>query len=161
MKLLIIIFLFVNSIFAKSQFISEYSSSFTQTIINPNGQIVTYTGNLFIKQPNKMLWKYELPVKKYVYMNGTNIIIDEPELEQAIFTQMTDEINIIELINNPTKVDKKYKLTFKDNLLTKITYKDDIENQVTIIFTNIKINSNIEDKIFKFNAPSYYDIIRK
>lgn len=161
MKLLIIIFLFINIAFAKNQFISAYSASFKQIITNPNGQNVVYDGDLFIKQPNKMLWKYELPVKKYVYMNGINIIIDEPELEQAIFSQMTDEINIIKLINNPTKVDKKYKLTFKNKVLTKITYQDDLENEVTIFFTNIKINSQINDKIFKFNAPNDYDIIRK
>ena len=161
MKLLIFIFLFTNFIFAKSDFISTYTASFSQIITNPNGQNITYNGDLYIKKPNKMLWKYTQPIKKYVYMNNKNIIIDEPELEQAIFTQITDEINIIKLLNNPENIDKKYNLTFKNNLLVKITYQDELENIVNINFTNIKQNININDKLFIFNAPQDYDIIRK
>jgi outer membrane lipoprotein carrier protein len=160
MKVLISIFLFLNILLANNN-IRTYQASFIQVITNPSGKKINYTGTVYIKQPNKMVWRYKIPIKKYVYMNNTDIIIDEPELEQAIFTTLNDEINLIELLNNPKNIDKKYKLIFNEKILTKIQYQDNLDNNVIILFTNIKINKKILDNIFHFNAPNNYDIIKK
>ena len=141
--------------------IKTYQASFTQNITNPSGKTIEYIGFVFIKQPSKMLWKYKTPIVKNVYMNNLNIIIDEPELEQAIYTSLTDEINLINFLNNPDLIDDKYKLTFKNNKLLSISYNDELENNILISFSNIQINKNIPNKKFKFNAPLDYDIIRK
>jgi len=108
-----------------------------------------------------MLWQYKTPIIKNVYMNKLKIIIDEPELEQAIFTRLTDEINLIDFLNNPDLVDDKYKLTFKDELLTQIQYIDEMENNIMVKFTNIKVDEKIADQSFQFIAPLDYDIIKK
>jgi len=160
MKVLISIFLFLNILLANNN-ITTYQASFIQIITNPSGKKIDYTGTVYIKQPNKMLWRYKTPIEKYVYMNDIDIIVDEPELEQAIFTTLDDEVNLIELLNNPENIDKKYKLIFNNKILTQIQYQDNLDNNVTILFTNIKINKKIPDNIFHFNAPDYYDIIRK
>ena len=39
-------------------------------------------------------------------LNNDSAVVDEPELEQAIFTQLESEINIIKLLNNSKKLMK-------------------------------------------------------
>jgi outer membrane lipoprotein carrier protein len=158
MKVLIIILLTFYQLFAQ---IKTYQASFIQTVTNPSGKVINYEGSIYIKQPNKMLWKYKTPVEKYVYMDDLKIIIDEPELEQAIYTQLTDEINVISFLNNPKLIDDKYKVTFETKKLKSIEYNDEMENKIKILFKNIKINDNIADQLFQFIAPLDYDIIKK
>jgi len=161
MKVLIIIFTLIVNLFSTNLDIQTYQANFIQLVTNPSNTTVSYEGKIYIKQPSKMLWQYKTPIIKYVYMDKKKIIIDEPELEQAIFTKLTDEINLINFLNNPSLVDKKYKLTFKDKILTKIQYSDEMENNIIINFTNIKIDKNIPDQLFQFIAPLDYDIIKK
>lgn len=159
MKVLISLFLIISTIFASN--IQTYQANFTQIITNPSKKAIEYNGELYIKQPSKMLWQYKTPILKNVYMNKLKIIIDEPELEQAIFTKLTDEINLIDFLNNPDLVDDKYTLTFEQNKLIKIQYDDEMENNIVVSFTNIIVNQKIADQLFQFIAPLDYDIIKK
>ena len=98
-------------------------------------------------------------------------IVDKPELEQAIFTQLESEINIIKLLNNSKKVDNStYKTNIEDvdytikvtgDRIDEIIYKDKLENNVQIKFSNVSQNGEISDEIFKFTVPPSYDVIRK
>ncbi len=108
-----------------------------------------------------MLWQYKKPIIKNVFMNDLEVIIDEPELEQAIYTKLTDELNLITLLNNPDDINDKYKLTFKNKKLTNIKYNDEMDNKILITFKNIKLNKKIKDVNFKFIPPTDYDIIDK
>jgi len=162
MKIINIVFLLVISLFANKQHINTLEANFIQKVTNPSNKTITYKGKIYIRQPNQMLWIYKTPIIKNVYMVGQQIIMVEPELEQAIFTSLTKEINLIELINNPSKVDKKYKLGYnKDGVIKSISYKDEVDNNILIEFINIKVNGYIKNSIFFTNIPDDYDIIRK
>ena len=162
MKIINIVFLLVISLFANEQHINTLEANFIQKVTNPSNKTITYKGKIYIRQPNQMLWIYTTPIIKNVYMIGQQIIMVEPELEQAIFTSLTKEINLIELINNPSKVDKKYKLGYnKDGVIKSISYKDEVDNNTLIEFINIKVNGYIKNSIFFTNIPDDYDIIRK
>lgn len=158
MKILTILFLIFCQLFAT---IETYQADFMQIITNPSGKIITYNGSIHIKQANKMLWQYKTPIEKYVYMNNLNIIIDEPELEQAIYTKLSNEINIIDFMNNPDLVDDKYILKFQDEKLVSIRYSDEMENDIEIIFQNIQLNKKMSNQLFYFIAPLDYDIIQR
>ena len=162
MKIINIVFLLVISLFANEKHINTLEANFIQKVTNPSNKTITYKGKIYIRQPNQMLWIYTTPIIKNVYMVGQQIIMVEPELEQAIFTSLTKEINLIELINNPSKVDKKYKLGYnKDGVIKSISYKDEVDNNILIEFKNIKVNGHIKNSIFFTNIPDDYDIIRK
>jgi outer membrane lipoprotein carrier protein len=158
MKALTTIFFMITLSFAK---INTYKADFTQSITNLQNKTIKYTGKIYLKQPYSMLWQYKTPIQKDVYMKNKKIIIDEPQLEQAIYTTLTNEINLINLLNNPKLINKKYKLTFKDKILQTIQYKDEMENKITITFSNTQINQQIPDQLFQFIAPLDYDIVRK
>ncbi len=92
------------------------------------------------------MWKYKTPVVKNVYIENNMAIVDEPELEQAIFTTLENEINILKLLKEAKKIDNnnyvstidgtKYQISMSSNKIKKITYKDTLDNSVEIIFSN-------------------------
>jgi len=151
--------------------IKSFEASFVQTIINSSNKKIEYKGVLYIKEPSKILWKYQEPIIKNVFVINNFAIVDEPELEQAIFTSLDSEINLLKLIKTAKKVDKTKYITKINNVdytlyvlkdkIAKIEYKDELENRVTILFGNVKQNIEISDEIFKFSPPEHYDIIRK
>ncbi len=168
----LIMFFWVSSSYANIlKDIKTFDANFQQKIINPSKKEILYKGHLFIKEPNYILWQYKEPVIKNVYIINNFAIIDEPELEQAIFSRLQDEIDILELIKTAKKIDENrylakiydvnYTLTTKDNKIQKIEYKDALENSIIISFTNVVQNEEIDDEIFKFLPPEHYDIIRK
>ncbi len=151
--------------------LDSFFGNFKQTITSDSKSVIEYSGKVFIKKSGKILWQYEAPIKKNVYIDNTMAIVDEPELEQAIFTKLDNEINIIKLLNEAKKIDNenyvstingiKYSIKVQDNKISKITYKDELDNLVNINFLNIVQNGDIADEIFKFIIPSHYDVIRK
>jgi outer membrane lipoprotein carrier protein len=151
--------------------LDSFFGNFKQTITSDSKSVIEYSGKVFIKKSGKILWQYETPIKKNVYIDDNVAIVDEPELEQAIFTKLDNEINIIQLLNEAKKVDNenyvstvngiKYSIKAINDKISKITYKDELDNLVAINFLNIVQNGEISDEIFKFIIPSNYDVIRK
>lgn len=153
--------------------LDSFKANFSQIITSSSDNIIEYKGEVFIKKSGKILWRYKTPVIKNVYINENFAIVDEPELEQAIFTQLESEIDIIKLLNNSKKIDNNSYLTTiddtnyviktskNDNKIDLINYEDKLENKVKIKFSDVVQNGEISDEIFKFLVPDNYDIIRK
>lgn len=151
--------------------IQSFQANFMQTITNNSKSNIEYKGEVFIKSNGNILWKYKEPIIKNVYVNNNFAIVDEPELEQAIFTSLENEINVIKLLKDAKKVSnnryeaKLYNVNYfietKDEQISSISYSDELENKIKINFSNIKQNMPINNELFKFVAPDYYDIIRK
>jgi len=174
MKLFISIFLFfslfISKLFALPN-IKTYEASFTQSIINNSGKEVLYNGQIHIKQPALVLWKYNDPIDKFVYIKNDKVTIIEPELEQAIITKLDKEINLLNLLKNAKEISKdkyestlyntQYILTISNDQLTQINYTDEIDNKVKISFENIQQNHKLSKNKFEFMIPFEYDIIRK
>lgn len=174
MKLLInsllLSFLFTLQAFAITD-IKTYEASFTQSIVNNSGKEVLYNGQIHIKQPSLVLWKYNDPIDKFVYIKNDKVTIIEPELEQAIVTRLDKEMNLLDLLKNATEISKDkyestlyntlYILTIIDDKLTQINYTDEIDNKVTISFKNIQQNHKLSNNKFEFMIPFEYDIIKK
>ena len=174
-KLMVASMLFCVSCIASNDIrdLDTFKASFFQVITSNSTNKIEYTGDVFIKKSGKILWKYKTPVIKNVYINNDFAIVDEPELEQAIFTQLESEINIIKLLNSSKKVNENsyitniedvdylIKTSQSDNKINYIKYKDKLENDVEIKFSNVVQNGEISDQIFKFTVPENYDVIRK
>ena len=172
MRITLFLFLFVASLFAqKFDNVDTFESDFIQTVKNQSGKEIEYRGKVFVKKPNKIKWQYKEPIEKNVFINGDFAIIDEPELEQAIYTSLEKEINLIKLIENSRQVsgdryktvlyENDYFLIFEGDVLTKITFTDELENDIEIAFGENALNKELPDHLFSFRVPSHYDIIRK
>ncbi len=171
---LFFIFMFVvcsNLVAKEFDEIKTFEANFTQIIVNNSNKKIEYHGKIYIKDNSKIVWKYKSPIIKNVYIDKNFAIIDEPELEQAIFTSLNKEINIVKLLKDAKKIeenvyetsmyDTSYKITMQNRRIKSIKYKDEIENSIEIIFSNIKQNQKLDESIFKFQPPKGYDIIRK
>ena len=89
------------------------------------------------------------------------------------YEELESEINIIKLLNGSKKVNENsyttniddvdylIKTSKDDNKISYIKYKDKLENDVEIKFSNVVQNGEISDEIFKFVVPEHYDVIRK
>ena len=174
-KMIFIFIVFFTTISASADIknLESFTASFTQSIKSINDKIIEYKGEVFIKNTGKILWKYKTPIEKNVYIINDFAIVDEPELEQAIYTQLQSEINIIKLLSTSKKInDNSYianideidyliETSRDNNEIKEIKYKDKLDNNVEIKFENQISNKEINDEIFKFSAPEHYDIIRK
>ena len=87
-KLIISSMLLLSVCFASNDIknLDTFKASFTQKIVSTSDNIIEYKGDVFIKKSGKILWQYKTPVVKNVYINDSFAVVDEPELEQAIFT---------------------------------------------------------------------------
>lgn len=152
--------------------LDSFEAKFTQIITSSSKNIIEYKGEVYIKKSGKILWKYKTPIVKNVYIDGTYAVVDEPELEQAILTQLDSEIDIIKLLNSSKKIDNNTYLTTvedvkytikisEDDKIEEIKYVDKLENSVVIKFLDVIQNGQISDNVFKFQIPSNYDIIKK
>jgi len=168
MKALIIFSLFFLKLFAIE--IDSFESSFIQTITNNSNKKIEYFGKLYFKKPIKILWRYEKPIKKDIFITENRVTIIEPELEQITISENFEVKNIINILKNATKLsnelylakynNQKYLIYLsKNGILKKIEFRDDFNNMVEILFLNPKQNIDINDSIFKIYIDPTFDII--
>lgn len=171
MKILIYIFIATVTLYGNIFTAKSYKANFQQIITNPSGKKIKYQGKIFLQSNGNILWNYEKPIIKNVYISTYQIIIDEPELEQAIIKKVKKDFNLIYILKQSKQISKNiYKNTINDieytiqldnKNLTTISYQDNIENKIVIYFTNGKLNKKFNKNLFKFKLPKSYDIIRK
>ncbi len=172
-KVLLMVLLYVLPGFAKLDLneLKSFHAKFTQVVTNDSDKKVAYKGEVFIKNSGKVLWKYKEPIIKNVYIVDGVVIIDEPELEQVIYTNIEKEINIINLLKNAQEINKnlyktklsniEYFIQVKNEKIKSLSYEDELQNKITIDFNEVSQNSEIDDELFRFLPPDYYDIIKK
>ncbi len=171
MKILIISLLITSIVFGNILDFKTINTDFKQVVKNRSGSQAIYKGTLKIKGNDKILWSYKTPVEKNVYINKNSVIIDEPELEQAITSSLNDELNMVKIINNSKKIsqntyentldDTKYTIIIEKNILKSVSYNDELDNKVIITFTNFQKDITISDTTFHFTIPKNYDVIKK
>ncbi len=168
--LFILIILYSNLLAININTIKTFKANFIQIVQNPSEKTLEYDGKIFIDGSN-VLWEYQKPVIKQVYIKKDFAIVVEPELEQAIYTQIDQEINLFDLIKKAKVLEKdhyvtmvnqiEYHIFLKNEKINSVKYTDSLENQVQINFFNVKQNITIDQTLFSFKAPDHYDIIRK
>lgn len=170
MKFLIILHCFISFLLA-SNYIEPFNANFNQTVTNINNKTLTYNGQIFTSSKNQILWKYKNPTIKNIYINKTEVIVEEPELEQAIITNINNSLNLNTIIKNANQISNtkyetiinntKYTLIIENKKINTISYKDELENKISINFSDIKLNPNNKNEIFIFLPKEDYDIIYK
>lgn len=169
MKILLFISLFFLSLWANIFDFKTLSSDFTQTITNEENSTITYTGNFYATSKQMAIWVYKTPISKKVYFVKNQVVIIEPELEQAIITTLKQSPNFTTIIKRAKKISKNRYLTkyedtnyyiyLKNGEISSIKYRDKLENKVVIKLNNLEKNIILDDALFKVNIPKGYDII--
>ncbi len=149
--------------------IHSIKANFTQTITNEQNSTIKYSGKFYARSDDKALWIYQKPIKKELYFIEGKIIIIEPELEQVIFSRAKKLPKILDILKSAKKENDKliayccdttYAITIKNNKIISVSYKDKVGNDVKINFFNEETNLIIDDEIFRYKIPKYYDILQ-
>jgi len=150
--------------------ITSFEADFTQNIKDEKEKVLSYKGHVIAHKPQFAKWEYKTPVKKNIFISPFAITIVEPEIEQVIVRKIQSNFNFFQLIKNakeikPNVYEANYKNTLftivkKNNLIKSISYLDEFENKVKIIFENQKQNHRVELEVFNPKYPLEYDIIR-
>ncbi|MBL0686651.1 MAG: outer membrane lipoprotein chaperone LolA [Sulfurospirillum sp.] len=169
MRLFMAFLLTCNILIAQVFDFDTISSDFKQTITNEENSKIVYTGSFYASSKAKALWIYTTPIKKKIYFSQDKVTIIEPELEQAIITNLKNIPNLTEIFKNAKNIDDNiYETTYgditytmheKNGTIDMIAYSDQLENRVLIEFFNQSINTFLNDSIFKAIVPHEFDII--
>lgn len=152
------------------QHLQSFSAHFKQVL--KKEKPLVYYGVLKAKAPNGALWVYEKPLKKEIYMNDKEVVVYEPNLFQATITPLKDKTDFFTILKRlkkqadgsfKTTINKTtYRLVFKDGKPFSLEFKDEMNNLVTITFSQAEINPTIADEIFVFKPKDEnIDIVRQ
>ena len=143
------------------------SANFSQTVQSDDAKI-SYGGD-FSATKEHAVWHYKTPTIKNIFFSFTKVVVIEPELEQAIITNIKETPNLTAILAN-AKANKngvyeasfddvKYLIELKGDLPSKISYTDKMDNKVVINLSNVRKNAPVNEAIFKPAIPKNYDII--
>ncbi|HAK88526.1 MAG TPA: hypothetical protein DHV16_05785 [Nitrospiraceae bacterium] len=148
----------------------------------------TYKGEFFIKS-KEMRWEYKGDKPQTVYINGDDIIIYQKKERQAFkakFDRATYGQAPIALLGGFGNIDNEFNVSTKnDRLILKpkkpmgnishiellpsngefpiesLAIIDTLSNRVEIHLKDVKINTDLKDKIFEFSPPENVNILRQ
>ncbi len=148
---------------------NEFKADFVQEIISPENTTIRYEGKVYFKAPDYLRWDYFKPIKKSVYIAHKNVVVYEPELEQAIIKGLSEELSLSRILKNSTPLsegkfvskfeEKEYVLEMEGEVLKSITFEDILQNKVVIRFENTDIKSELDKSLFLFVPENGVDVI--
>ena len=148
----------------------SFEADFNQTITDDKGKKLSYNGHIVASKPQYALWSYKSPVQKNVYITPRYVTVVEPEIEQAIIRNIASDFDFFSMIQKAKKVtdniytatlnESKYTIKLENSMIQSISYLDEFENKVKIIFNNQSSNKIYSEDVFRANVPAEYDIIR-
>ncbi len=158
------------SLYGFAESVTTFSSDFEQSIVDADGKEIVYRGSVTAKRPDRAYWHYDAPVAKEVYIVGEEVVIVEPDMEQAIIRWMGEEIDFFSILSHAEKTgpeqfearynDQSFTLKVTDGLLRSISYRDTFENRVEIRFSHPVYDAAVPETTFEAKIPATYDIIR-
>jgi len=170
MKYLLSLLLSFSVSYASFDNINSFEADFTQTVTNDKDSSLVYKGSIVASKPQNALWVYKKPIQKEVYISNLNVTVVEPEIEQVIIRSIDSNLDFFNMIKNAKKIkenvyeaiygDSKFIITTNNTIIKSISYVDEFENKINIIFENQKQNKEIDMEIFTPKYPLEFDVIR-
>ena len=188
-----------NFVFAESsndplqKFLLDFKSleaKFVQSLINEHGEELERTeGMLYMQQPGKFYWSYEIPYTQKIISNGDVLWVFDEDLEQVTIREMGDtieqtpagillgdnqiaehfvQVNLgvieghewIEL--TPKNLEAQYgniRLGFEQSRLSMMIIVDNLGQTTRIDFSEVKNNPELSTTLFEFDVPDNVDVI--
>ncbi|MCK9453528.1 LolA-like outer membrane lipoprotein chaperone [Sulfurimonas sp.] len=170
MKQFLLTILITMQLFASLEEMTSFEADFVQSITDEKEKVLSYSGHIVALKPQNAKWSYIKPVKKDVYINNFEVTIVEPEIEQVIIKRLESNFDFFKIVSNAKKIgnnlyvayyrDSKFSIVKNGNLIESISYLDEFENKVKIVFKNQKQDHAINESLFMPKYPMEFDIIK-
>ena len=156
--------------FASFDTLNTFQADFTQSVTDDKNESLIYKGHITASKPQNALWEYTTPIKKDVYINRFSVTLIEPEIEQVIIRKIESNFDFFSMVRNAKKIENnKYIANYKESefiiitknsLIKSISYVDEFDNKVKIVFENQKQNEKVNPELFVPRYPLEFDVIR-
>jgi outer membrane lipoprotein carrier protein len=162
-------------------------STFTQTVISPNGKRKVSDGSFEFARPNRFRFVYEKPYAQTVVGDGNKVWIYDPDLNQASSRQTGDALantpaalivsndidKVFTLADQPSKdgIDwvlatprqaegtvRSLRIGFKGHALAQLQIDDSFGQKSTIVFNGFEANAKLAADAFVFVPPKGADV---
>ena len=170
MKYLFTLLLSSTLAFASFDGLNSFQADFTQSVTDDKNKSLVYKGHVVASKPQNAVWNYMEPIKKDVYISKYSVTIIEPEIEQVIIRRIDASLDFFNMIQNAKEIEKnryeanykesKFTITTNNKLIESISYLDEFENNVKIVFKNQKQNEKISRELFTPKYSLEFDVIR-
>jgi len=169
MKSILLMTILFTFSFASLTNIYSFEANFVQNITDEKNKVLTYSGHLVAAKPMYAKWEYLKPIKKDVYINSHNVTIVEPEIEQVIVKRIESKFDFFNIVESAKKIQEniyeayykevKFTITVKKSIIESISYLDEFDNNVEVLFSKQKQNIKIDIAMFRAKFPLEFDII--
>lgn len=168
------------------QSFTTLQANFSQHIENGAGMVLQESsGTTHLKRPGLFRWETTTPNQQLIVADGKYIWIYDKDLEQITrqnqhasnnspglllsdsVSKLVSRFNIIAKNNNTFKLIPKGKkdlfqsveLVFDNQQLSQMLLYDNLGQMTKITFSNVKVNPNFDNSVFKFKPPANIDVI--
>jgi outer membrane lipoprotein carrier protein len=170
MKHLLFLILIIPSLFAFTDTLESFEADFEQHIIDENDERVIYKGKVTAQKPDRAYWRYSEPVEKEIFIVRQEVVIIEPDMEQAIVRTLQEDIDFFTILSHAKKIDvNRYEATYgsqvfdialKAGVIESISYRDHFDNRIELHFSAQRQNRPIAQETFQPHIPASFDIVR-
>jgi outer membrane lipoprotein carrier protein len=162
-------------------------STFTQTVLSPNGKQKVSNGSFEFERPNRFRFVYEKPYAQTVVGDGTKVWIYDPDLNQASSRKTGDALantpaalivsndidKVFTLADQPSKdgIDwvlatprqaegtvRALKVGFRNHALAQLEIDDSFGQKSMIVFNAFEPNAKLPADTFVFVPPKGADV---
>ena len=146
-------------------------------------------GEMVIKRPNQFRWDYKKPFEQQLVSDGKQVWLYDVELAQVTTRQLSKALSAspAALLAGGEDLDKNFNLSnlsrednldwvsalskdadsgfnniaiaFKGDKLQQMELVDSFGHLTKIVFTDVKPNPNVSEKLFLFKAPKGVDVL--
>lgn len=146
-------------------------------------------GEMVIKRPNQFRWDYKKPFEQQLVSDGKQVWLYDIELAQVTTRQLSKALSAspAALLAGGEDLDKNFNLSnlsrednldwvsalskdadsgfnniaiaFKSDKLQQMELVDSFGHLTKIVFTDVKPNPNVNEKLFLFKAPKGVDVL--
>ncbi|SFV51527.1 Outer membrane lipoprotein carrier protein LolA [hydrothermal vent metagenome] len=152
---------------------NSFKADFQQIITSDNGKKITYNGSILFSSPKQFKWSYKSPTQKDICTDNAELIVVDHDLEQVSRFVIDRGLNLSAILANAKERresvyiasygGKSYTIQVdRKNQLSRIAYKDDLDNNVLIIFSHMRYNKkSYSSKKMRCRVPASYDKIEE
>jgi len=171
--------------------LETYAADFEQQILDGSGQrLQEARGRMWLSRPGKFRWEVEAPYEQLVVSGGEEVILYDPDLEQATVQpldqrvthtpalllsgsadELTDSYEVtrqqqgasetfILVPKDPDTLFEELKMTFRGEALDMLQMTDSTGQRTAIGFDNVRMNEGVDESRFAFDIPTGTDVIR-
>lgn len=177
----------LTDLLGKSQTLSGRFSQLTLDGSGTNLQ--ESTGEMVLKRPGQFRWHTEPPLEQLLVSDGKQVWLYDPDLEQVTIQQLDQRLThtpalllsgdvsrisdnfeisyqessgVADFILRPKARDSLFdnlRLSFRNGVINDMQLIDSVGQRTNILFSSVRMNEPLEQKLFSFQPPPGTDVI--